>query len=283
MSMGQFVRAETSRGIRFRWFTCNCTEVRLPNGKYIVFDPFLVDPKDEKFGKDWSCGYTPADLEGADYIIINHTHFDHILQLKEVYERFDHPRILCHINIAIYLAGCFGIDERDIFPFESHDTYNFGDFILETSEERHTLYPVPRPPVDMSKPTTLDFLGAYGWMLNTNFLLRLPDGETIGFCAGEWDTIARNRWRDIHPNILFRQRTNWKMTPAALAQEILDVGCQTAIPLHHNNAYDLRYDYDFCEFTAQVNDELKKFGSNTVFLNPERGKWYGASLTVKML
>ena len=73
--MSEFVRSVTSHGLRFRWFTCNCTEIRLPNGKYIVIDPFLPSPEDPKWGKmGMSCGYAVADLEGADYVILNHAH-----------------------------------------------------------------------------------------------------------------------------------------------------------------------------------------------------------------
>lgn len=284
MSMSEFVRTVTSNGIRFRWFTCNCTEIKLPNGKYIVIDPFLPDPSDPKWGKmGMSCGYTVNDLEGADYVIINHAHGDHILQLGEVYKKF-HSRILCHANTAIYYSQTFGIAERDIFPFESHDSYDFGDFVLETSEGRHngTKLMAGRPVVKIDDHASVDYLGALGSLFNTNLVLRLKDGETIGFSAGDWDSVTKQRWRDVHPNLLFRHRTDWQMAPSELAGVIAEIGCQVAVPWHHNNAYDPNYDYDFNEFTRKVDEELAKMGTNARFINPERGIWYEANFTVKM-
>lgn len=192
--MSEFVRSVTSHGLRFRWFTCNCTEIRLPNGKYIVIDPFLPSPEDPKWGKmGMNCGYAVADLEGADYVILNHAHGDHILQLGEVYERF-HPRILCHANTAIYYSQTFGIPERDIFPFESHDTYDFGDFILETSEGRHNATKFSAvSPARIDDHASLDFLGSLGSLFNTNLVITTNDNLKLAFSAGGWDRIAQKR------------------------------------------------------------------------------------------
>lgn len=278
MAMSEFVRSVTSHGLRFRWFTCNTTEIRLPNGKYILIDPFLPDENDPQWGRmGMSCGYCVADLEGCDYVIINHAHGDHILQLGDVYDRF-HPRVLCHTNTAIYYSQTFGIPERDIFPFESHDIYDFGDFILETSEGRHNATKFSRQVRKIDDHASIDYLGALGSLFNTNLVITTNDNLKIGFSAGEWDRIAQRRWQDVHPNVLFRHRTNWQMEPAEMAQVIAQIGAQISIPWHHNNAYDPSFDYDFNAFTAKVNEELAKMGTQCQFINPERGIWYEISM-----
>lgn len=282
MSMREFVRTVTSCGLRFRWFTCNMTELRLPNGKYIVIDPFLPNAADPKWGKmGMSCGYSVKDLAGCDYVIINHAHGDHILQLGEVYERF-HPRVLCHANTAMAVGQTFGIPGRDIFPFESHDTYDFGDFILETSEGRHNATKFMQEVKVLQNHASLDYLGEMGSLFNTNLVITTNDSLKIGFSAGEWDRLAQQRWQGVHPNVLFRHRTNWQMEPREMAEVIAEIGAQISIPWHHNNAYDPSFDYDFNDFTSKVNGELEKLGSGCRFLNPERGLWYEVAMTCRM-
>ena len=282
MSMSEFVRNQTSCGLKFRWFTCHCTEIKLPNGKYIVIDPFLP-PEDEP---EWqrmgmACGYGVEDLEGADYVIINHSHGDHIEQLGELYERF-HPRVLCHTSTAMEISRYFGIAERDMFPFASHERYNFGDFTLETSEGRHNATPKSLQFPKSAQVTDKDRINMLGSLFNTNFIITTNDGLKIAFSAGEWDQVCRDRWYGVRPNILFRHRTNWQMAPAEMAQVIAQIGPQICMPWHHNNAYDPSFDYDFNDFTAKVNEELEKMGSICRFINPERGKWYQVDLTVRM-
>ena len=282
MSMSEFVRSVNSCGLKFRWFTCNMTEICLPNGRSIVIDPFLPDPDDPKWGKmGMSCGYTVADVEGCDYVIVNHAHGDHILQLGEIYKRF-HPRVLCHANTAIHISQTFGIPERDIFPFESHDTYDFGDFILETSEGRHNSTKFMREVKPISDHASIDYLGALGSLFNTNLVITTNDSLKIGFSAGEWDSLAKRRWENVHPNVLFRHRTNWQMQPSEMAEVIASIGAQISIPWHHNNAYDDSLNYDFNKFVADVNVCLKEMGSQCKFINPERGIWYEICMSCQM-
>lgn len=67
-----------------------------------------------------------------------------------------------------------------------------------------------------------------------------------------------------------------------MAEVIAAIGAQISIPWHHNNAYDPSFDYDFNDFTAKVNEELEKLGTQCSFINPERGVWYEASMTVQI-
>lgn len=280
MSMSEFVRSQTSCGLKFRWFTCNCTEIKLPNGKTILIDPFLPPDSEAQWQKmGMACGYSVADLEGADYVIINHSHGDHIEQLGEVYERF-HPRVLCHTSTAMSISQAFHVAERDIFPFSSHDTYQFGDFTLETSEGRHNQTPKWLTFDHVTDVTSMDYINMMGSLFNTNFVITTNDGLRLAFSAGEWDNVCRDRWRNMHPNVLFRHRTNWQMAPREMAEVIAEIGTQICVPWHHNNAYDPSFDYDFNAFTAKVNEELAAMGSICRFINPERGKWYQVTLAV---
>ena len=83
---------------------------------------------------------------------------------------------------------------RDIFPFESHDTYDFGDFILETSEGRHNATKFSAvSPARIDDHASLDFLGSLGSLFNTNLVITTNDNLKLAFSAGGWDRIAQKR------------------------------------------------------------------------------------------
>ncbi len=82
---------------KVRYFAFNCLEMKLPGGKTLVIDPCL-----EKEGR-YSCGYDEQDLEGCDYVFVNHTHGDHVKTLGKVYDRFQ-PLVMAHAAVAFELA-----------------------------------------------------------------------------------------------------------------------------------------------------------------------------------
>ena len=76
---------EASECIRFRYIYCQCYEIVLPGGVTIVTDPFISGAVDD---------FTIDDLSGADYIILSHTHFDHDMDTRKIWDKF-HGRIIC--------------------------------------------------------------------------------------------------------------------------------------------------------------------------------------------
>ena len=88
--------------VKIRYFAFNCLEIKLPSGKTVVVDPCL-----HKEGR-MSCGYGVEDLEGCDYVFVNHSHGDHVGSLGELYNRF-HPQIMAHAATSYDLAKLYDI------------------------------------------------------------------------------------------------------------------------------------------------------------------------------
>ena len=88
----------TDHAIRIRWFNDACYEIHLPNGKGILVDPFINESKFRTLSYD--------DVEKADYILISHTHFDHVLGLARVSRRFD-SAIFAGAGAGVELARCY--------------------------------------------------------------------------------------------------------------------------------------------------------------------------------
>ena len=73
--------------LKVRYFAFNALEIKMPDGKTLVVDPCL-----EKEGH-FSCGYDVDDLEGCDYVFLNHSHGDHAASLGKLYDKY-HPLIM---------------------------------------------------------------------------------------------------------------------------------------------------------------------------------------------
>ena len=85
---------EESECLWFRYIYCQCYELKLPDGTTIVTDPFISGAVDD---------FTVDELTGADYIILNHTHFDHDMDVRRIWDCF-HGRVICQKEVAMEVA-----------------------------------------------------------------------------------------------------------------------------------------------------------------------------------
>jgi L-ascorbate metabolism protein UlaG (beta-lactamase superfamily) len=72
--------------IRMRWLGTACFEIALPNKQTVVIDPYVDDSVGSPITSD--------KFEGCDYIFITHGHYDHVLDVGKLAERFN-PKIFC--------------------------------------------------------------------------------------------------------------------------------------------------------------------------------------------
>ena len=92
--------------LRLRWSGVNFYEFVLPNGKTIVMDPYFDT---EPAGGHNEFNYTPTKLSagewvnGADYIILTHGHFDHVNDLGSVLNKYPKAHVIApeHVWPAI--------------------------------------------------------------------------------------------------------------------------------------------------------------------------------------
>ena len=268
--------------LKLRWFTCNCYQFILPNGKSILTDPFLPAPDSVgwQFPEHY-CGYLPEDLGSLDYVILNHTHGDHIGTLPEIYNMYL-PRIFGHVGYAYQLCLDLDIPQRKVFPYENEHTYHFNDFTLETFTARHGGPENPKPPSAMVQGGPADkftVLNQYGTLFNTDFILTTSQGVRIGFCSGVFDENERYEWKDAKIDVLIRQCPEFMRSGdyAELAEQFMGTGAKILLPLHHEHPYDHHKPYDQIDcvkFVENVNTYLaeKEYIGRMILL--ERGKWY---------
>lgn len=281
--------------LKARYFAYNCLEIKLPGGKTLVVDPCL-----HKEGQ-FACGYGVDDLEGADYVFVNHSHGDHVSSLGEIYDRF-HPMILANAAISFELAKFYDIPFIRFIPFTTGDKYDFDDFKIEIIHGRHNNY-VPgnfmvRPSgkKDELCPEKLGFVLEYGneleqtladkgTMFGSNFLLTTKNNLKIGFFAGNPGMIEpqdKNTWKELSPEIIFAHREKYTNDYADKMADILEItGARILVPIHIEDAYSGKYDPK--EYVANVNKKCEERGLSGRMLFMERAKWYQFSTGIVKL
>ena len=277
--------------VQIRYFAFNCLEIKLPTGKTVVVDPCL-----NKEGP-MSCGYDTNDLEGCDYVFVNHSHGDHVGSLGEVYNRF-HPQIMAHAATSYDLAKLYDIPFIRFIPFTFNDELDFDDFKMKFIAGRHNnivpgnfmvrpsgyrdeLCPPAgnRPP--MREQSELEQrLGDLGTAYGSNFLMTLPNNLKIGFFAGNAgfsDPQDKNLWKNLRPDIIFAHRAKFGPFEADdCANKMADIleitGARILVPIHIEDAYSGKYDPE--EYIGAVNKccEERGIGGRCMFF--ERAQWY---------
>lgn len=126
-----------SSGLKLRWINGQCFEFKFLNGKTLLTDPWYSwDEPNHPLAKICPPGFKTDNLEGADYVFLNHTHGDHIQNLQEVYDRFK-STVITHSAVAAELAKAFDIPLTSIYPVDFEGTYYFDGFSLKTHHGTH--------------------------------------------------------------------------------------------------------------------------------------------------
>ena len=95
-----------------RWINDACYEIRLPDGREVLIDPYIDESPNHVLH---------MDAEGADYVLISHTHFDHVLSLGTIVERFE-PQIFGSLRFLVGSGrdGQLGREVQATEPGEYH-------------------------------------------------------------------------------------------------------------------------------------------------------------------
>lgn len=279
--------------LKARYFAYNCLELKLLDGKTLVVDPCI-----EKGGY-FDCGYDVDDLEGCDYVFLNHAHGDHAASLGRLYDRF-HPLIMAHACTTFGLARLYDIPYIRFIPFTAGDEYDFDDFKLKVIHGRHNniipgnfmVRPSGRrdglcsPPrkrsVEHSSELDKD-LGDLGSMFGNNFLMTLKNNLRVGFFAGNpgmIDPQDRNIWKTLRPDIMFAHRAKFgsKDWAEKMAGILAVTGARILVPIHIEDAYSGAYDP--AEYSAGVNKVCVERNIPGRMIIMERGQWYEFSTGV---
>ena len=280
-----------AESVSFRWINCQCFEIKLPNGKTIVTDPcydYKKNPDAPLADLFRLEGFKTEDLEGCDYVILNHTHGDHIANLGQVIERFS-PKVICHSGVAGEIAQVYqDMELTSIYPVDYDGAYYFDGFKMETfhGEHKPQRFTWRRTMAEgdiISQDSRLTRLHALGGLFNMNYLLTLDNGFRIAFVGGASDGMEE-RLRTLRPNIALRTKISNDMDVEHVAEdwlEFMEQSCaQFVVPMHFEVWEN--QNPGFSEKTFKLANEMAvKGGLACRILSPKRTKWYRVNMNIE--
>lgn len=270
---------EESECLWFRYIYCQCYELKLPDGTTIVTDPFISGAVDD---------FTVDELTGADYIILNHTHFDHDMDVRRIWDCF-HGRVICQKEVAMEVARFFDIPYSSIYAVGEECTYYLPEFTLQTfhglHDNRKAREGTDKRPSQQDDITLRRFqieghhlLDQMGAVFMMNWVMTSRQNFKIAFNAGQ-DFEEHARHLDlVKPNIMIRHRIR-SYSPQEYADQCERTGVQYILPWHHSNA--LVTGEDLNEYMEQVNQILEERHSPARAFNPEPYRWYKLYLGIE--
>lgn len=263
--------------LRIRWFNDACYEIKLPNGKGILIDPFIDESKFRVKSSD--------DVEAADYILISHTHFDHVMDLGKVSRRFD-SKIFAGNLSGIELAKYFDIPGYRMNLCGSGDTIFTEDFKMECFRGKHTkLGEFDRPsnwPENLQKENlkpdamAMNLAGSYEYL---SYLITLPSGFRILVWGGGADMDAVMHAKEYRPDISIAQLP--RESTDEIACLYAAIGGRAIFPHHHDTFLEMGE--EGLRRIEEVVEKTRQRAPGTMVICPEKGKWYQIVTKISLL
>ena len=266
-----------TQGIKLRWFNDACYEIKLPNGKGILVDPYIDHSKYRVL--------SAGDVEAADYILISHTHFDHVMDLGNISSKFD-SKIFAGQLSGVELARCYDIPGHRLFLCGPGDRFQLEDFSLECFRGKHTkIGDIDRPsrwPDNVAndgldpKTTALNMLGSYEYMI---YLLTFPDHTKLLVWGGGATPEAIKQASQFQPHISIAQlpRESTDQVAALYAA----IGGQVIFPHHHD--FFIAQGEEGARVIRETVEKTAALAPATTVLCPEKGKWYSVYTGVELV
>ena len=273
-----------SSAFRFRWINGQCFEFRFPNGKSLLTDPWYSGGG--RMASKCPPGFTVNDLEGADYLFINHGHGDHTANIQEVVDRF-HSTLITHSANCMAVAKGYNIPLTSIYPVDFEGTYYFDGFILETHHGVHHRmrfnYEEARGMVKAFDDPGSEELNILGGMFNMNFILTTEQGFRIAFLGGDDDGMLE-RMRGVNkPNVVIRNKLASSRVKEGQAEKFADWFAGADVPLLIPMHYEtwLTDEPEFAgEMFSYMNKAMEEKGKIGRVAPMVRGKWYTLDISV---
>lgn len=280
-----------STSIKLRPFNIGgAFEIKLPSGKTVFIDPCLTYYRpDKSYTGEFPGGFTRENVEGADYIVLTHSHWDHDLDVGYLAEKF-HAQVFCSAACAEEVLKYHHLRYDDVIPLYPNSRYTLEDFTLETYQGKHNPMGARRweedcqiaakvGVTDHSRCDQIGNLDSLDVLLttNTNFSLLMTGGRVV------WNDIF-DVCRDKRPNLLLRQagmRENGEQVPPErLAALLVRYGAQLIFPFHHEVILN-KYGKEWTDaYFAAVGEEVARLAPGMTFVNPQAWKWYDIGMDV---
>lgn len=271
-----------SSSIKMRCFNVGCGhELVLPDGTTILIDPYFpsTDPERSK-----------ERVEGADYVLVTHTHYDHDLNLGWISKKFN-SRIVLPAVAALAEAKYQGLTYDSLFPAFPNTKFTFPEFSLEIFQAKHNTLGAAHYCPD--RDVTFEQTGikgdpdcdALGGIFSLDYLITTNNGFRIFIASGQnmWEESI-SRCHNIRPNLLLRQcsvrplgqdiSTGSQVSAADLAKLFTRYNAQLLVPFHMDTLLKKWSKKQLDDYFAQVAVEVERLDPGAAFLAPEAWKWY---------
>ncbi len=272
----------TSHAMEFRWINGQCFEFKLNNGVTILTDPWFHGKGNNQMLSEMSPpNFTVDDLEGADYVLLNHTHLDHIANLQEAVDRL-HSTVIAHSGNIVELMKSHEIPVTDLYPVDYEGTYYMDGFVLETHHGTHHRGKMTLQQVMDWSPED-GFVGAMGGTFNMNCVITTAQGMRVAFIGGNDDGMIERLQGPNKPNLIIRNKMASSKVKEGVAESCADwfaaVDTQLLIPMHYETwlTKDPEFAYRMIEDMNRIMAEKGKVGRVAAM---ERGKWYTLDLSI---
>lgn len=114
--------------IEMRWLGTACFEIVLPNKKTLIIDPYLDDSVNAPITSD--------EVKGCDYIFLTHGHYDHVLDVGKLANRFE-PKIFCSDVVATSLTEHQGVSPESITQVKAGEIIREQGLVVEVLKGFH--------------------------------------------------------------------------------------------------------------------------------------------------
>ena len=263
-----------STAVKIRWMNDACYEIRLPNGKGILVDPFIDESKFRKL--------TYAHVEKVDYVLISHTHFDHVLGLSNILSRFT-PQVFAGSVSGVELAERYDIHGHQMNLCDAGDRIVTDDFVLECFRGKHTnigaidtpsrwMENIRREGLD-PKTVRLNMLGSYEYMI---YQLTLPSKLRILIWGGGATADAIAQAARYDPDITVAQLP--REAPEQIGRLYAAIGGRVIFPHHHD--FFIEKGEDGMKIIRDTVDAAARYAPDTLVCCPEKGRWYAVQTGV---
>ncbi|MGI6581010.1 MAG: MBL fold metallo-hydrolase [Erysipelotrichaceae bacterium] len=275
--------------IKIRWLTTTGFEVVLPNGKVILFDPWLGKSDYPEMNMDLNLNI--EDLTGADYIFISHIHFDHAEDVAAIADHFKKDtyggRIYCPALSCKAFADYYDIPYREIIPSFPGEIFETDDFTVEILPCRHLgdegapIGPRPSTNIARAKERGADdyeiLSGALGSLEEMDLAITIKEsGFRFMFLGGRLYRFNNiyEKCKTFYPNFVIRQLSPG-FSPQVYAKICKNYNAPIIFPSHHDSHHlEKVRNTTYEKYFNEVNEELIKMNSSTRVINIERLKWY---------
>ncbi len=282
-----------AKALRFRWINGQCLQIQLPNGKCIVTDPFFPSPKSDCSAfpqgdpSRMTEPFDESDFGRIDYMILNHSHGDHIYRLQQIFDMY-RPVIIVQGEMAVEMAKVYRIPMTSIYPVNFCGTYHFDGFTLHTYHGTHHPVGIFAEQVESMPRDMVDNPDAFEWnvlggLFNMNFTLTTPEGCSLAFFGGNIDADLEE-FAKLRPTVLFRNKLHSSKTKydeaLVWAEYLRDTRIPLMVPMHHEKWYVTRPGF-VEQLVEDMNSHLKEWGSISRVLDPKRTKWYSLNFEIE--